>query len=114
MTPLPKCACGRTIPPPLKPLWPAAVFCQCGARHNFPRREASDTVREQARAMGRKQQAALRLEKAKNSTPGAGPVSDPYPSPINSAEQLHEAPGPVCPIVRRRGVGAPSTNGGRR
>lgn len=77
--PLPRCACGRTLPRPLKPLWPATVFCPCGARHNFPRRETSAKVREQAREMGRKRQAAIRSEKAKNGGLGGGAATTPLP-----------------------------------
>jgi hypothetical protein len=62
---LPRCGCGRTLPRPMPCLWPATVFCPCGARHNFPRRETSAKVRAQAREMGRKRQAAIRSEKAK-------------------------------------------------
>lgn len=48
--PLPVCACGRTLPRPRRCLWPAVVFCPCGAAHRFPRREASARQRELARA----------------------------------------------------------------
>ena len=38
---LPKCGCGRTMPPPMPCIWPATVFCPCGARRNFPRMVSS-------------------------------------------------------------------------
>jgi hypothetical protein len=92
-----QCGCGRTIPPPLKSLWPAAVFCQCGARHNFPRRETPAKVRERAR------EAMLRFnEKRARQSPGCSTPTRTRPGP---GTRLTEAPSAKSHGSNGRGVG---------
>jgi len=52
-------------------------------------------------------------DQGKLARPGGSPLH-PYPDPVNPVEPIPGARGPVCLKFRRRGVGAPSTNGGRR
>ena len=90
--PLPVCVCGRTLPRPLPCIWPATVWCTCGAAYSFPRREASAKVRELAREMGRATQARKRAERAE------GGVT-PSPAPPAPGKPARGAPGPVYPKV---------------
>jgi len=52
-------------------------------------------------------------DQGKLARPGGSPLH-PYPDPVNPVEPIPGARGPVCLKFRRRGVGTPSTNGGRR
>jgi hypothetical protein len=97
------CGCGRTIPRPVKALWPATVFCPCGARHNFPRRETPAKVRERAReAMRRLNEKRARL------TPGCPTPTGTRPGPGTGST---ETPSAKSHGSNHRGVGVPGAEG---
>ena len=81
--PLPVCGCGRTLPRPLKPLWPATVWCVCGAARTFPSPRSEKQLEHLKRvSAGTRFTAKKRREGGIPGVSGAGAVPTPSPTPI--------------------------------
>lgn len=100
--PLPQCArCGRTLPRPLKPLWPALVFCPCGA----PGRPFPEPISEEQAAVRRQIMQGINRRRA-----GKGPIGGPHPEP---PEHTPESPLDAPTHVPEGGVSVPPAHGKR-
>lgn len=103
VNPLPKCArCGRTLPRPLKPLWPAVVFCPCGA----PGRKFPEPISEEQVAIRRQT-----MQKVNARRLGKGKVRG---QPAKPPERLTEGRLDASSHVPDGGLSVPPAHGKKR